>query len=365
MPESPVITPSTPQPNATTNHAANSSESANALSSVTTFPSLTDRAIVLTGPTASGKTQTALQLCRRFAESDRDLPSLEIISLDSIAVYREMNIGTAKPNQAERASAPHHLIDVVSPDQEFSVAEYLEQAHRCVDEIEARGNRALFVGGTPLYLRAIVQGFDPGPPPDEDFRKAVEADVEKHGVGALHERLQQVDPLSALRIDRNDTRRMIRALEFARQTGKPISHRQTQAESSSAQNPGRLFALQVPRPILHQRIESRTNQMFEAGLVDEVRSLLLRYGELSKTARQAVGYREVIDAIRTGGQLKDAQQQVLFHTRRLARRQETWLRSFPQLRSIATHVSDEKEAEAWQQRSTDHIIEEIFTGIQA
>ncbi|MCM2372242.1 tRNA (adenosine(37)-N6)-dimethylallyltransferase MiaA [Aporhodopirellula aestuarii] len=332
------------------------------------FPALLDRVLVLTGPTASGKTQLALRVAE--ALTDRSVtrdetapkalaktagPSIEIISLDSIAVYRQMDIGTAKPSAEEQRRVVHHLIDVVQPDHEYSVAEYLTAAHRCVEEIWARGNRPMFVGGTPMYLKAILRGFDPGPPADETFRSSVMEDVKRYGIEALRQRLQQVDPLSAARIDASDVRRMIRALEFARHVGTPISHRQHQFDVERSPEEGLVFTLQTPRAVLHRRIAARVERMFAAGLVDEIRRLKQNFAELSKTARTAVGYREVLESSEfaqwqslpdnepklTEPDWSVVAEQILFHTRRLARRQETWFRSFGEMRGIATHTPAE------------------------
>ena len=290
------------------------------------FQSLADRAMVLTGPTASGKSAVAMALAERL--------DADIISLDSIAVYRQMNIGTAKPTAEDRSRVPHHLIDVVDPDEMFSVACYLEMAHALLNDLDRRGRRAIIVGGTPMYLKGVLRGFDPGPPADWEFRQSVEDDLAQHGVDALRDRLRQVDPLAAHRISENDTRRMIRALEVARQTGIPLSHRQTQFDQPAAAAQGRAFVLKIPRAQLHERINRRVDTMFDSGLIDEVRKLLEQFGPLSRTASQAVGYREVIDWLRNGGDLSQTKDDVAAHTRRLARRQETWFRSFSELTPI-------------------------------
>lgn len=290
------------------------------------FGPLVDDALVLCGPTASGKSAVAIALAERI--------NGEILSLDSIAVYREMDIGTAKPTATDQQRVPHHLIDLVDPTEEFSVACYLRIAHQRVRELKEMGRMPIFAGGTPMFLKGVLRGFDPGPPADWEFRQAVEADVERYGVDALRQRLRQVDPLAAHRIGPNDTRRMIRALEVVRQTGTPISHRQIQFDHSRNAEACRVFALQWPRPQLHQRINHRVQQMFENGLVEEIRQLLDKHGELSRTACQAVGYREVIEWMRNGGELQATIEAVSAHTRQLARRQETWLRSFSEIRSI-------------------------------
>ncbi|MFG0289403.1 MAG: tRNA (adenosine(37)-N6)-dimethylallyltransferase MiaA [Rhodopirellula sp. JB044] len=363
------------------------------------FPGLLDRVIVLTGPTASGKTQLALRVAAALSNATvatgsthcapnpgvTDHRSIEIISLDSIAVYRHMDIGTAKPSPEEQRRVPHHLIDVVDPDHEYSVAEYLASVHRRVDEIWNRGNRPMFVGGTPMYLKAILRGFDPGPPADESFRQSVMKDVEQHGTEALRKRLEQVDPLSAARIDPSDVRRMIRALEFAREVGIPISHRQNQFDAAPEPEEGLVFTIQTPRNLLHRRIETRVEQMFRAGLIDEIRNLITAFPNLSKTARTAVGYREVLesnefarlletttdtnndttDTIKhhSGSEQLDwssVAEQVLFHTRRLARRQETWLRSFSEMRPIATHLDQGNAANSEPRpRPMEELVSEV------
>ena len=295
-------------------------------SSVDSFPPLVDDAIVLTGPTAAGKSSIAMALANRI--------DAEIISLDSIAVYRGMDIGTAKPSTVDRKRVAHHLVDLVEPTEDFSVACYLREAHTKVREIHGRGHAVIFVGGTPMFLKGVLRGFDPGPPADWNFRNAVESDVQAYGVDALRERLRQVDPLAEHRIGPNDTRRMIRALEVARQTGTPISHRQVQFDRGKDAKTCNVFSLAWPRDQLHARINRRVHQMFQSGLIDEIRQLLDRYGGLSRTASQAVGYREVLQSLGSETSMDALVEEVSAHTRQLARRQETWFRSFSEIRAI-------------------------------
>ncbi|WP_182867405.1 tRNA (adenosine(37)-N6)-dimethylallyltransferase MiaA [Stieleria mannarensis] len=304
--------------------------------SPTTFPPLVQETIVLTGPTASGKTSLAVQLAQRIGG--------EILSLDSIAVYRHMDIGTAKPSAAERATVPHYLLDLADPDQDFSVACYLDEAHRRVREIAERGKRPIFVGGTPMFLKAVLRGFDVGPPPDWEFRESVQRDIETFGVDALRERLAQVDPISASRIAPGDTRRMIRALEVSKQTGKPLSHRQVQFDRHVDARSCNVFALQHERSTLHQRINERVEQMFQRGLIAEVEQLLARFGPLSRTASQAVGYREILDWMNDGGEVDALKDLVATHTRQLAKRQETWFRSFSEITSVPMNQFDNESA---------------------
>jgi tRNA dimethylallyltransferase len=301
-----------------------------------TFPPLIDRCWILTGPTASGKSAIALALAEQL--------DAEILSLDSMAIYREMDVGTAKPPPEDRQRVPHHLIDLIEATEEFSVAAYLQHAHAAVDRLEAAGRTPLFVGGTPMYLKAIIRGFDPGPPADWEFRRNVEADLERWGAAALRSRLLQVDPLSAHRLHPHDTRRMTRALEVAYLTGVPLSHRQMQCEQRLPADQCRVFATRWPRPTLHQRINRRVEAMFAAGLVEETRRLLERDGGLSRTAAQAVGYREVIEHLRDARPLPETIEAVQAHTRQLARRQETWFRSLGEIRGLTMAPEFQPEA---------------------
>jgi tRNA dimethylallyltransferase len=280
-------------------------------------------ALYLTGPTASGKTPLALDIAQRIGA--------EILSLDSMAVYQGMDIGTAKPSAADRAVVPHHLIDLVPPTESYSVSCFVDAAHATAAEIRARGNRVLCVGGTPLYLKSLLRGLFQGPPADEDFRKAVEEDVAAHGTQQLRERLAQVDPLLAHKLHPNDARRMIRALEVARATGLPLSHWQTQFEAPARGVRIRAAVLGLDRAWLHARINRRSSEMLASGLEQEVRGLLTQYGRLGATASQAVGYRETLaflaGEIDAAGLLAEIQA----HTRQFARRQEIWFRGLSEL----------------------------------
>ena len=290
---------------------------------ISTFDPVAD-AWFLTGPTASGKTGVGLELAARLGA--------EIISLDSMAVYRGMDLGTAKPTLDQRSRVPHHLIDLVTPDQEYSLSQYVAAAHEALAEIRARGRSVIFVGGTPLYLKALLRGVYPGPPADWDFRRQIEEELRHVDIRQLHERLRLVDPLSAARLHPNDKRRIIRALEVYRWTGKPLSHEQTQFEEPRPDRGCKVVALAMPREELHRRIEERVEQMFAAGWVEEVRHLLARYGSLGRTAAQAVGYREVIEHVRGERDLTATVGRVKIRTRQFARRQDTWFRSLGECR---------------------------------
>ncbi len=277
----------------------------------------------LAGPTASGKTGVGLELAERIDG--------EIISLDSMAVYRGMDVGTAKPTLDERRRVPHHMIDVVSPDQEFSLSQFMEASHQAVREITNRKRTAVFVGGTPLYLKSLLRGVVAGPPADWEFRQQIEAELEEVGIAALHQRLQQVDPLAAAKLHPNDKRRIIRALEFYKATGKPISHEQVHFDDTPAGG-CHVFVLSWSREELRARIEVRVDRMFSQGMVDEVRGLLAKHGQFSRTALQAVGYREVIEFLKDQRSLDETVELVKIRTRQFARRQLTWFRSLEECR---------------------------------
>jgi tRNA dimethylallyltransferase len=285
----------------------------------------------LTGPTASGKTTVGIELAKML--------NAEIISMDSMAIYRGMDIGTAKPTAEQRALIDHHLIDIRNPNELYSVADYLQAAERCAREIIARGRTPLFVGGTPLYLKAMLRGLFDGPPADPGFRREILAELDRVGSESLHQRLSQIDPLSAARLHTNDVRRIIRALEVYRATGKPISHLQLQFDEPTPDPTCRVFALEWPRELLHERINIRVDRMFESGFVAEVRQLLVNFEDLGKTARQAVGYQEVIDHLDGKTGLADTIAATKARTRQFAKRQETWFRSLAEISRVPRNGS--------------------------
>jgi len=280
----------------------------------------------LTGPTASGKSAVGVELAERL--------NAEIISLDSMALYRRMDIGTAKPTEAERRQIPHHLIDILDPHEEFSLAQYVEAADRCADEITARSRSVLFVGGTPLYLKGLLRGIFQGPPADWPLRRQLTDESQRNGPDWLHRRAAEVDPAAAARLHGNDTRRLIRVIEVFEKTGQPISTLQRQFDQGRPAEQCRVFVLDWPKEELHRRIEQRVDQMFTAGLVDEVRRLLAEPHPLSRTARQAVGYREVIEHLEGRRDLAETVELVKQHTRQLAKRQSTWFRSLSECRFV-------------------------------
>ena len=280
----------------------------------------------LTGATASGKSDISIALAKTL--------DAEIISLDSMAIYRGMDIGTAKPDAANREAVPHHLIDIIEPVATFSVSQYRESALQTIREIQGRGRQVLFVGGTALYLKALLRGLFDGPPADWEFRDKVLAELNECDADELVKRLMSVDPVSAHKLHRNDRRRIIRALEVYYQTGTPISHWQTEFENVTPAEQCRVFTVRHPRPILHSRIEQRVITMFEAGLLEEVEGLLEKWQQLSHTAEQAVGYREAIEFLRGERDRAETIEKVMIRTRRFARHQETWFRGLTECRIV-------------------------------
>jgi len=286
----------------------------------------------LTGATAVGKSRVGLELAEKLGA--------EIISLDSMAIYRGMDIGTAKPTAEQQARLPHHLIDVADPDEDYSINRYLEAAHTTVAEIGGRGRQVLFVGGTPLYLKALLRGLSSGPPANWELRAEIEAKVAEVGNQGLYERLEQLDPLAASQIHPHDTRRLIRAVEVFRATGQPISHHQLQFDESRAAEDCRVFVLRRSREEQHERINLRVDSMIERGLIEEVRQLTSDGKVLGRTAGQAVGYREVIaylageDHGLHGGDRETMLANMKTRTRRFAKRQGTWFRSLSECRYV-------------------------------
>jgi tRNA dimethylallyltransferase len=273
----------------------------------------------IVGPTAAGKTALSLALAERLGA--------EIVSADSALVYRGMDIGSAKPDAAERARVRHWLIDVREPDEPYSAAEFAADAEAAIADIESRGRRALVVGGTMLYVRALVHGLSPLPTSDPAVRADLAAQLAVRGLTALHAELAQVDPEAAARIHPNDAQRTLRALEVWRLTGTPISVLQG-AWQAPPRRPARLLAVSPPdRAVLHQRIERRVDRMIEAGLLDEVRALMERHGlHRELPALRAVGYRQAWAHLAGEYDVDTFRAKTIHATRQLAKRQLTWLR---------------------------------------
>ena len=282
------------------------------------------RALYLTGPTASGKSAVGVALARRLGA--------EIVALDSMTLYRGMNVGTAKPTADDRAKVPHHLIDVLDPWEAADVAQYRGWAAEVVAGIEDRGNRALFVGGTALYLKALLRGLFDGPGADPALRRALEVEADRLGDDALHARLARIDPVTAARLHPNDRRRVVRALEVASATGRPLSDWQTSHVRQAP--PGvAVFALERPRAVLRDRIDRRVVQMFADGFVDEVRRLSAAPRPLGPVAAQGVGYQEGLDLLAGRTTTAEAVSLIQARTRQFSKRQGTWFRGLAEVQS--------------------------------
>jgi len=281
-------------------------------------------ALILTGPTGSGKSALALELAERL--------NAEIIAADSMTLYRGMDIGTAKPSAADRARIPHSLIDVLDPWESANVAWWLARAEECVADIERRGKIALFVGGTPFYLKALLCGLFESPAWDPELRRRLEAEAERDGPGALHARLAEVDRAAASRLHANDVRRVVRALEVWGLTGRPISAWQQQNWWDGNRPrfpPGACQVLDVPRAELYFRINQRVERMFADGWVDEVRRLRELARPMSREASMALGYREIMEYLEGRRSLAEMIAEVQLRTRQFAKRQLTWFRALP------------------------------------
>ena len=289
--------------------------------------------VFLVGPTAVGKSAVALELARHI--------HAEVVSADSMQVYRGMDIGTAKPSPAERALVPHHLIDVCEVGDVFDAKRFVDLATKAIVGIHGRGRVALVVGGTGLYVRALRRGLFEGPSRNDELR----ARLEKMNAAQLFEELQRVDPLTAERIDRHNPRRLVRALEVFHETGKPIAELQKEwttgeiprqstyakASADKARDDSSGICLSRARDDLHARIERRIDGQIAAGWIEEVKRLLARGLENNATAMQAAGYRELVAHVRGDLSLAAAVALIKTRTRQLARRQLTWFRREPQL----------------------------------
>lgn len=277
------------------------------------------RVVIVAGPTAVGKTALALELAERLGG--------EVVNADSVQLYRGLDIGSAKPSLQERQRVPHHLIDVLDPDEDNNVADFAEMARRTIQEIHSRGRQAIVVGGTGLYLRVLVHGILDTPPPSDVIRARHQELLEQHGSPHLHAMLAQVDPELAGRLHPNDFVRISRGLEVFEQTGRRLSQLQREHDFAQPRYDALKLALVRPRQELYQRIDARAAQMFEQGFLDEVRGLLASGVPTSANAMQALGYRQVVAHLTAGAPLEQTIEEVQKQTRRYAKRQISWLRS--------------------------------------
>jgi tRNA dimethylallyltransferase len=304
------------------------------------MPEYLPPAIFLMGPTASGKTALAVNLLERFP--------LEIISVDSALVYRGMDIGTAKPDAATLARAPHHLLDIRDPTEAYSAAAFCDDARRLMADIAARGRVPLLVGGTMLYFRALLHGLDDLPRADAALRKELESEAAGRGWPALHAELAVVDPVTAARLAPNDSQRIGRALEIFRLAGTPMSALLDRDQSELPYRVLQLALIPSDRAVLHQRIAARFDAMLTEGLLDEVETLRRSYALTPDLpAMRAVGYRQAWAYLDGDIDSVALREQGIAATRQLAKRQLTWLRSWPDavmLDSLAADLESQAKA---------------------
>jgi len=292
--------------------------------------------ILILGVTASGKGRLAFDL----AES-RDA---EIISIDSMKVYRRMDIGTAKPPDEARQRLTYHLIDLVEPSDSFSVGAFLDAASVAIRQIKSRKKEIVAVGGTALYIKSLLYGLFDAAGADEQLRAELHARAEAEGLAELHRELATIDPVAAERINPNDARRIIRALEVYRVTGKPISTFQKQWETQEPKHDWTIIGLRREKTDAGSRINKRVKKMIDAGLVDEVKALLAEEKPLSKQARCAIGYAEIIEHLSGRMDLEEATELIKKNSRRLAKGQRTWFKTFRDVRWLNAEPDESSES---------------------
>ncbi|RCW51491.1 MULTISPECIES: tRNA (adenosine(37)-N6)-dimethylallyltransferase MiaA [unclassified Halanaerobium] len=277
-----------------------------------------DKLLVITGPTAVGKTDLSIKLA--------EVLNGEIISADSMQIYKDMNIGTAKADKKIRSTIPHHLIDIITPDKEYSVSLFQKDADRIIEDIRARNKIPIIVGGTVLYIKAVLEGFMlPDIEPDYKLRKKLNYLAKSKGTEHVHSILKKRDPKLAEKLHPNDLRRVIRGIEIFEQTGRTKTYYKKMQKKKPPRYHSVKFVVKRKRKNLYNRINQRVDFMIESGLIDEVKYLLDNY-DLSKTAKQALGYKEVIEYFNKKISLKEAINNIKKRTRHFAKRQLTWLR---------------------------------------
>lgn len=284
------------------------------------------RVVVVLGATATGKTALALELAERMAG--------EIVNADSLQAYRRLKIGTGKPSRADLARVPHHLFDILEPDQRYSAGEFARRARAAVAAVLARGRSPIIAGGSGLYLRALLDGLSPLPERDDGLRSALTARLEREGLAPLRRELTVLDRETAARLGAGDSQRIVRALEVVLATGRPLSSWIAAEPSAAPSFVATQIGLTLPRSVLYDRIDRRVRAMLAAGWSDEVRSLLdAGYGP-SSPAFQAIGYRQLVRYLLTNGApaaMVGVATDIVTATRRLAKRQETWFRRDPRI----------------------------------
>ena len=300
---------------------------------------------LIMGCTASGKSRLAFELAKRIGG--------EIISIDSMKVYKRMDIGTAKPSQQRLEQVPHHMIDIVEPWDYFGMGVFMDIAEPLIERLRREGKPIIAAGGTAMYIRALMEGIFEGPPTNPDLRAQLEDLAKTQGNLELHRQLAEVDPSAAERIHANDLKRLVRALEVFKLTGKPISSFQNQFRSGNMKYPWTLIGLAREKEAASRRMNARIKKMVEDGLVEEVRQLVDHPKGLSDQAAQAVGYAEIIKYFDGKWTLKEAIERIKINTRRFAKHQRTWYRGFANVSWI--NLSDDDTADA----ITDQVMKDF------
>lgn len=276
------------------------------------------KVIVICGPTASGKTTLSIQLAQKI--------NGEIISSDSMQIYKDMNIGTAKPDQQEMQGIKHYLLDFVEPNQRYSVADYKKDAENAIEDILQKGKVPIIVGGTGLYVDSLIYGIEyPNIEFDENYRKELERRVEKEGLEKLYEKAKKIDPQAMKKISRNDQKRILRVLEIYNATGKTKTEQEIESRKNEVKYDYRVFAINIDREKLYDRINKRVDVMIQKGLIEEVENLLKKYNEFP-TAMQGLGYKEVVEYIQGKVLKEDMIENIKRESRRYAKRQITWFK---------------------------------------
>jgi len=292
--------------------------------------------ILILGITASGKARLTFEMAKKL--------DTEIISADSMKVYRRMNIGTASPSAEAQKQIKYHLIDVVEPWESFSVDKFLELTKAATEEITAKNKPVIASGGTAMYIKALLFGLFDGPGTDMEIRTDLKRQIAKNGLAKLHEQLREIDQVAAERIHPNDEKRLIRAMEVYALTGKGISSLQQQFEAEKPKDNWKIIGLRREKEIESRRINARVKRMVEDGLVDEVKSLLAEDKPLSDQAKCAIGYAEIIGHLQGKTDLETAIEQIKINTRRMAKSQRTWFKTFKDVNWIDVGEGESPES---------------------
>ena len=276
------------------------------------------KVIVICGPTASGKTALSIELAKKI--------NGEIISCDSMQIYKYMDIGTAKPTPEEQKEVKHHLIDFVEPDQRYSVAEYKKDAEKSIEEILAKGKTPIIVGGTGLYVDSLIYGIEyPEIELDEEYRKQLEKEIEEKGLESLYNKAKEIDSKAMEKISPNDKKRIMRVVEIYKATGKTKTEQEIESRTHEVKYDYKVFAIKMDREKLYERINKRVDLMVKKGLIEEVQNILKKYDKFP-TAMQGLGYKEVVEYLEGKTTKEEMIEKIKMQTRRYAKRQITWFK---------------------------------------